>query len=183
MWSGALLAQDFTKGFEAYKRGDYATSLQELQPLAEQGNALAQGIIGIMYEFGQGVPQDYAEAAKWFRLAAEQGDAEAQFNLANYYFNGYGVIQDYEEAAKLYRFSAEQGKPDAQSNLAVMYVVGYGVIQDYVKAHMWGNIAASQGNERGSKIRDLAADRMTPDQIAEAQRLARECVAADYKGC
>jgi len=51
------------------------------RPLAEQGHAVAQFSLGVMYRKGQGVSQNYKTAAKWFRLAAEQGDAAAQFNL------------------------------------------------------------------------------------------------------
>ena len=70
-----VVAQDFQKGFAAYKAGDYATALQEWTPLAEAGDEVAQYNLGIMYENGEGVPQDYKEAVKWYRLAAEQGYA------------------------------------------------------------------------------------------------------------
>ena len=59
-------------------RGDYRTELRLLQPLAEQGNAQAQYMLGELYAIGKGVPQDYVEAAKWFREAAEQGFLDAQ---------------------------------------------------------------------------------------------------------
>ena len=84
---------------------------------------------------------------------------------------------------KWYTLAAEQGYADAQGNLGVMYGMGRGVIQDIVYAHMWGNIAASNGNELGGKMRDFAAKQMTPAQIADAQKLARECIRQDYKGC
>ena len=64
-----------------------------------------------------------------------------------------------------------------------MYDTGNGVLQDYVKAHMWYNISASDGDEVGGKNRDIIAKEMTLTQIKEAQRLARECVAKNYKGC
>ncbi len=51
----------------AYQRGDYATTIRELRPLAEQGVAEAQFLLGVMYDKGQGVPQDYAEAVSWQR--------------------------------------------------------------------------------------------------------------------
>ena len=71
-------------GLAAAQRGDYATALKLLRPLAEQGHADAQHNLGVMYINGRGVPQDYAEAVKWFRLAAEQGHAVAQYNLGNH---------------------------------------------------------------------------------------------------
>ena len=127
----------FDEGLAAYERGDYATALRELRPLAEQ-DAAAQFLLGLMYDEGRGVSQDYAEAAKWYRFAAEQGDA------------------------------------DGQNLLGAAYANGKGVPQDYVQSHMWLNLSAAQGLETARNERDIIAERMTPAQIAEAQRLARE---------
>jgi TPR repeat protein len=55
-----------------------------------------------------------------------------------------------------------------------MYEWGYGVPQDYAQAHMWFNLAGASGDADAIKKRDTIARKMTPDQIAEAQRLARE---------
>jgi TPR repeat protein len=70
--------------------------------------------------------------------------------------------------------AAEQGNAKAQTNLGVMYANGQGVPQDYVLAHMWFNLAAAQGDPNGKGLRDLVAKSMTSEQIAEAQRMARE---------
>ena len=59
---------DYQDGRTAYNRGDYATALKELRPLAEQGHAGAQYFIGYMYYKGQGVVQNGAEAVKWLRM-------------------------------------------------------------------------------------------------------------------
>ena len=75
----------FREGLAAYYRLDYGTALAEWQPLAEQGDPLAQYQIGILHYRGDGVVQDYGQAAKWFRRAAERGDADAQFNLGLLY--------------------------------------------------------------------------------------------------
>ena len=82
--------------------------------------------------------------------------------------------QDYGEAVRWYRLAANQGYADAQSDLGVMYWDGMGVQKDYVLAHMWLNLAAVQGIERAPKMRDTIEVLMTPGQLAEAQRLARE---------
>ncbi len=66
------------------------------------------------------------------------------------------------------------GHADAQNTLGVMYSVGQGVPQDYVRANRWWNLSAAQGIENGRKGRGAVAERMTPAQIAVAQRLARE---------
>ena len=64
---------DFQKGLAAAQRGDFVTALREWKPLAEQGNARAQVNLGLMYQKGDGVPQNYKTAVKWYRLAGEQG--------------------------------------------------------------------------------------------------------------
>ncbi len=127
---------------------------------------------------------DYATALREWKPLAEEGVPSAQNMLGHMYRLGQGVLQDYKTAVKLYELAAEQGHALAQSSLGVMYRKGWGVPQDYVRAHMWSNIAASSGDsENASKNRDIFAKLMTPTQIAEAQKLARECVAKNYKGC
>ncbi len=163
----------------AHQRGDYATVVRELRPLAEQGDAKAQAHLGVMYETGLGVPQDYAEAVKWYRKAAEQGWAGAPYILGNMYRKGLGVPQDYAEAVKWYRKAAEQGIAKAQYNLGFMYANGRGVSQDHVQAHMWFDLAVSRfppGEFRdiAVKSRDSVAKRMTSAQKSEAQKLASE---------
>ncbi len=140
---------------------------------AEQGFVYAQYNLGLMYRKGEGVPQDDREAVKWYRRAAEQGFAQAQYDLGWMYANGRGVPQDQREAVKWYRRAAEQGHTSAQNNLGVMYEEGKGVPQDAVQAHLWFNLAAAQGVEAARNNRDLVARRMTPSQLAQAQRWAR----------
>jgi TPR repeat protein len=120
------------------------------------------------------VPQNDAEAVKWYRLAADQGDARAQFNLGFSYDNGRGVPQNHAEALKWFRLAADQGNANAQNDLAVMYAKGEGVPPDFVRAHMWFNLSAMRGEQRAAKNKDNIAKRMTPAQIAEAQKLVRE---------
>jgi len=141
---------------------------------AEAGFSFAQYKLGLMYAKGRGVQQDDAQAAAWFRKAAEQGDTTAQFNLGVMYATGTGVLQDDAQAAAWFRKAAEQGGAKAQNSLGMMYATGKGVPQDYVHAHMWVNLAASKGVPGAAKTRDAIASFMTPAQLAEAQRLARE---------
>jgi uncharacterized protein len=125
------------------------------------------------------VPQDDAEALKWLRLAAAQGEAEAQHNLGNLYAEGRGVPQDYAEASKWFQLAAAQGHAWAQAILGGMYASGEGIPQDYVQAYKWFYLAAAtltekQVRDEAAKRRDIVAARMTPAQLAEAQKLARE---------
>ena len=135
-----------------------------------------------MYGTGRGVPQDDAEAVRWYRMAAEQGIASAQYALRVKYGTGEGVPQDATEAVRWYRLATEQGHASAQYNLGVMYGTGEGVPQDNVEAHMWLNLAASRSSgadrERSVGARDRVAELMTPADLSEAQRSAREWHAA-----
>ncbi len=141
--------------------------------------ALAQTNLGVRYAKGEGVPQDHAEAVKWYRKAAARGHAKALYNLGVMYDIGQGVTQDYARAAKWYHMAAGRGYAIAQSNLGLMYSSGQGVTQDYVQAHIWLNVAASsfppgKDRDKAVKYRDIVAEKMTPAQISEAQKLARE---------
>jgi TPR repeat protein len=99
------------------------------------------------------------------------------------YLYGQGAISDYGEAAKCNRLAAAQGIASAQASLGVMYANGQGVAQDYVRAHMWLNLSGASGDALGTTNRDIIAARMTPQQIAEAQTMARECQRHSFKGC
>ena len=179
--AGAGVAGPLEDGDAAFRKRDYATALQLLRPLAEQGFAKAQYDLGAMYSSGLGVARDYAEAVKWYRLAAAVGFAKAQYGLGTMYARGEGVPQDYAEALTWYRLSADQGFVGAQYTLGELYAKGEGVPRDYVVAHMWYSLAAAQAEGGGGDLsksaaaaRDKVASKMTPAQIAEAQKLARE---------
>ena len=119
------------------------------------------------------MPPNFTEAANWYLKLASRGDGEAEDTLGNLYYEGRGVRQDYIEAAKWYRLAADHGFDHAQFHLGILYERGQGVPQDYVSAYMWLNLASAQsGDFRGE--RELVAKKMTADQMAEAQKRARE---------
>jgi hypothetical protein len=111
------------------------------QKAAEQGDSLAQFLLGLHYDWTTPEP-DYEQAAIWYRKAAEQGDAQAQFRLADMYEEGSGLTVDFAQAAFWYRQAAKQGKPDAQHNLAFAYANGRGVRRNRAKAAYWYRKAA-----------------------------------------
>ena len=140
---------------------------------AELGDAVAQFRLGWMYANGKGVPQDDKEAVKWYQKSAEQGFSKAQYNLGLMYNKGKGVPRDYKEAVKWHRKAAEQGLVVAQFFLGLQYSLGHGVPEDMVSAYAWFNVASANGNENASEQRDDHARVMTPEQIAEAQKLSK----------
>lgn len=182
--TGAALAgpaEDLDAAIAAYGRGDYAAALQLLRPLAAQGNPGAQYNLGQMYRSGKGVPQDLGEAIKWYRRAAEQGDPLAQYNLGVMYDEGRGLQQSHAEAMTWYRKAADQGDPRALYNLGVMFENGQGVMPNNAQAYMWYSLAAfrfqgpdAQARARVLQSRDRVAAKMTPEQLAAAQKMARE---------
>jgi hypothetical protein len=132
-----------------------------------------------MFEDGRGGRPDYYEAATWFRRAADQGLAASQFNLGRAYEIGRGVAKNFEEAAKWYRLAADQEDATAQFNLGTLYYYGRGVAQDLVEAHKWFALSAARfpptmttNIERALNNCKLVVSRLTPSQIAEAQRLS-----------
>jgi uncharacterized protein len=160
---------------------DFAEAMKWYRRAAEQGIPEAHYNLGVMYHQGEGVPPDHAEAVKWFRKAAEQGHAQAQYNLGVMYRLGDGVAQDNAETMKWYRKAAEQNISDAQYFLGITYDKGQGVPQDSVQAYMWYSLAASRFSESDAGKREMVlmsrgivASKMTPEQLEEAQRLARE---------
>ena len=165
---------DYKAGEDAYNRVDFATALREWRPLAEQGDALAQYNLGVLYRKGRGVLQDDVHARQWYKKAAAQGQAKAQFNLGTLYLNGEGVPKDYQQALRWFRLAADQGEALAQTKIGIMYDDGQGVPRDFVQAHKWYNLAAMNGDKPAAELRDALAKQMTPAQIAEAQQLARE---------
>jgi hypothetical protein len=140
-------ADQFDEGVAAYQAGNYQKALELFKLVAaEEGDPSSQGILGVMYANGQGVPQDYTEAVKWYRKSAVQGSGASQHNLGFLYDKGLGVPQDYTEALKWYRKSAAQGNAIAQNKLGIMYDNGFGVPQNYTEAIKWYRKSAEQGH-------------------------------------
>jgi TPR repeat protein len=128
------------------------------------GEGAGEEAVGAPY----GVPE--------LRQRAEAGDAGARNELGLMYRRGYGVAQDHGEAARWFRLAAEQGHANALYNLGVMYRDGQGVPRNDILAHMWFNLAIAHAGPGlrlfMQRFRNAVAERMTPVQIQEAQRLA-----------
>jgi hypothetical protein len=137
-----------------------------------------------MYTMGRNDPSWFAEvstvadtqAIPFDAVEAQRKEYHALFGDVAGDYGGRGVPQDYAQARHWYLRASNQGDPMAQYNLAYMYANGQGVPQDYIIAHMWFNLAAAAGEKGAAKNRDITAMQMTPAQIAEAQKLAREFV-------
>ncbi len=169
-----MLGNRFRKG-EGVTR-DYAKALDWYLKAAQQGFVGAQNNLGVMYEQGLGVPKNKPEAAKWFRKAAEQNDAYAQHSLGIMYREGDGVPQNFAEAAKWIRKAAEQSHHGAFRDMGEIYWKGSGLPQNDVLAYMWWRIAAAHGDKEGDRLCCMAAARMMPGPIAEAEEMAQDWI-------
>ena len=152
----------------------YEATMEKVRKSAEGGDASAQNMLGLLYYEGKGVRQDYRKAKQWFDKAVEQEHTGAQVNLGTLYLRGEGAPESSQMA--LYWFSRAAGQKDALAfaKLGLMYAQGRGVLQNFIEAHKWYNLSAAHGELRSVEARDALAKQMTPAQIAEAQRLARE---------
>jgi TPR repeat protein len=133
----------------------------------------------LLLTFGAGVNAGSCFTWDECKVEAEQGGTEAQYELGKMYkFAMGGIAQDYKKAFEWYSKAAEQGYDWGQYAVGWAYYDGTGVPQDYVMAHMFCNLAAASGSGMGAGVgarcRGVVAKKMTPSQIQEAQRLARE---------
>ena len=180
----------------AVNRNDFATAIRIMRPLADQGNARAQRLLGMMYNAGWGVPKDDAEAVKWFRRAANQGDGDAQASLGAEYRNGTGVPQDYVHAYMWFILAAQTEEPGVNitaQNIGLLAAQRQAYNIDgtrptelkpwqvsILKGARAFNCPEGPGRDRCVKVYgylinlDTLAMGMTPTQIAEAQKLASE---------
>lgn len=171
---------------------DLASAARWFALAAAQGSELAQHNLGIMTLGGRGVARDDAAAARWFAQAARQGHDASQYVLATLYRDGRGVVRDPAEAARLFALTAAKGFVRAQDQLGRMYATGTGVAQDDREAYFWLDMAADRlpaatalsaggtpppgTRDHALALRDAAAARLSPPQLAEAR-----AVSADWK--
>ena len=167
----SLIADDYKSGLEAYNNLDYEKALAIWQPLAEAGDADAQFGLGQMYGNGFGVMMDDAAALKWYGLAAEQGHGKAVFSLAVMHQNGWGVPMDEDEANRLYLVAAEAGVGEAMTAVGRFYAMDFADNYDPVTAYKWFALAAKHDVLDASGLKDSIANRMTIEQVNEANAL------------
>jgi hypothetical protein len=170
LYAGFCFGADLKSAKRAYEQKNYGTALKELTPLAEQGNAEAQVLLGNMYLTGRGVLTDPDRAVKLFKASAEQGNADAQFFLGSIYLLPH---TDIPEGLKWLRLSAEQGNQDAQLLLGKSYLEGLKELPaDPVQADMWFRLAAHQNLPFYENELHAAERQMNSAQIAQGKALA-----------
>ena len=174
---------DYERGLELFQQADYAGAYKIWLPLAKNGDARAQTMIGELYKNSWGVAFNVREAERWHLMAAEQGYPEGQYNLGNLYVEGWG-IKDCNKGMAWLRKAANQGYSRAQLLLAYIYDSGQNsqwmcVPRNAVETYMWASLAAaSDDSEIAQRAQGFLGNselsgRMTPTQIAQAKEKAR----------
>lgn len=191
-------AQTFEQSLDAYERKDYKKAFAGFLKLAEgesqeprespkddqqavawyrkaaeQGDAHAQFILGLMYFDGRGVAKDDLQAVTWYRKAAEQGYSSAQVNLGLMHVSGRGVAKDDLQAVTWLRKAADQGNAYGQHGLGLLYMVGRGVPKDNELAYFWLLLSSAQGHKEAAIKRDLLEPNLTTQQRSKAKAYAK----------
>lgn len=137
--TGRHVGRDFTRAAEYYRR-------------VVRDNPSVQWRLGVMYDLGQGVPENPGEALRLFRQAASDNDANANASLGVMCANGRGVRADYVQAMRHYRRAAELGSGAGFLGVGLLYHHGLGVARSSSEAAAWYLAAHAM---RDSRAREL----------------------------
>jgi len=164
---------------QAIDDGNYAAAVKEFLPLAKKGNPTAQYYLAWLSHQGRGLPENKSAALMWARKSAAQNNPDAQALIGLLYSMGHGVARDDAEAARWFAKAGAQGNWRGQMKMGMCHMCGLGLPMDPVRAYMWFDLAASRatGHDQmlNRNLRDVFASmNLTPDQVAEGKRLARE---------
>lgn len=157
--TGRHVRQDYARAAEYYRR-------------VVRDNPSVQWRLGVMYDLGQGVPENPTEAFRLFRQAAGNDDVNAQVSLGVMYANGRGVGADYTQSMRYYRRAAELGSGAGFLGVGLLYQHGLGVAPSANEAAAW--FLAAQAL-RDTRARDaIAALNLPPQQLAAATNRANQ---------
>lgn len=140
----------------------------DLRPAIDEGNPIAQYLLGLKFHTGDGVIQDYSEACYWYSLSAQGGFITAVSTLALMNLKGWGTKQDLPEAIQLLLIAAKEGDVQSQIFLAAAYLNGWGVPKNKEQAVYWLQLAASEGSEQASQLLDDLQKGIFPKQTIES---------------
>ena len=148
--------------------------IEEITKKAEAGDADAQYILGIHYEFGEAVRKSALQAAKWFRLAAEQGHVKALNSMGYFYRDGVGrVRRNLKRALQCWIKSARAGNPQAYLNLAETLQAGLDLPPNLPVAYVLCKASGLQETVGAETLKAITS-RMKFSEIDEAEKMSAE---------
>jgi TPR repeat protein len=142
-------------------------------------------LLGQLSKEARGSKEVFDLAFNKIESRAKTGDPRARMVLAHAYLMGHLVNRNCPIARDLHKKLAADGDAIAQHNLGELYLTGDCVPKDYVLGYMWRSLNLAQTlNENGNEfLINLEKNSMTRDQVAQAQKMARECLKNKYKNC
>jgi TPR repeat protein len=153
---------------------DMKEAVKWFQKAADQNYPEALSALGEMTQAGLGISADPTNAARLYRMAAEKGSVSGQYNLAYLYEQGIGVDKSEVEAARWYEQAANAGDPIAQYDIGQRYMLGLGVATNRVQACKWLALASAQGQADSITLLQKLKTQMSPDELSQADHLAKE---------
>ena len=161
-------------GFDG--RADFREATALLEASAKQEAKEALYYLGLMHEYGKGVPQDHLKAYGYYRQSANQGYVQALYNLALMVAYGRGVNQDYKEAYTMFRDGAGRNHAPSMYYCGVFSLYGHGIDVDYSQALLWFQQAAQMEDPHISPQAALARDELSAS-LAKAKKVNGEIMA------
>lgn len=167
----------------AARKGDFAGAAEALEPLAEDGDAIAQFSLGVLLSTGgKGLQQDYAKAMMWFKKAADQRNASAMRQIAIAHEKGLGVPASPAMAQEWYLRAADRGDAMAQLTLGIRRANGEGMPADNVQAYKWLTLASNgiffdfekENRAESEKNLKIVTAKLSPPERVTAEKLTRE---------
>lgn len=170
-----VASAELKDGALAYSRGDFATAVRELRPLADQGNATAQYLLGAALLNARPPVYDLAGAESWLKKSADQGNLAAMRDLGK--LNWFAKSpSDGTRAVEWLARGAERGDPESQHLLGVLYLDGRAVERKPAEAYKWLMLSSERGHVLSAVILRESRDKFSDQDRTEGQKLA-----ADWK--
>jgi enhanced entry protein EnhC len=127
---------------------NYASAEKYYSSAANMGDAMGQFNLGLIYEYGKGIPVDKQKAKSFFTLAAQQGHAKAMTQLGGLFFKGVDGKRDDQQALYWYKKAADLGENGALYQLGLYAETGVATRINYTDALNYYQKAADLGNDK-----------------------------------
>lgn len=158
-------------------------TLRRWQVDAEKGIPEAQYNLALMYDKGNGVPQNYEKSYEWFLKSANSGLESAQYALGYIYLHGHGRAKNIIEAEEWLLKAALQGHAQSQFNLGLIYDIGEDLQMDSMKAYTWFYISMLNSYYDAEYMVKKMSGKMTSEQIDKIKTVAIKCFESRYQQC
>jgi len=182
---GTAWSSDFEDAEIARNNGNFKLAIQKFTAAALDGNYFGIMQLGLMHDAAQGSDKDFNESYNLIKNNAIKGSAYAQMLMASMAIDGTLFRKNCSDGVHWYKMSASNGNRVAQNNLGGLYLDGECVPKNYLFAYMWRSLSLAQSDVQLNRdtLEGYPANKMTKEQVAEAQRMARICFNNNYKNC